>query len=203
MWKFILWHATRRPWDHSIDDPFPLVVFSDLTRLPPSDFGRLTARLLSHCFSDRSIDCRLNNDKTRPSDHAVVARLSPPSAAAWPLARLLLPGICSVVCLPVGRPSTPTLAWQLQRLSPSPAPLRPSPALSASTACSPVPGRFSDFRRDAARSIVRVDVTISRRRQRRRRKHVLSYENGGCQFAGPYLYEVCSWVPSTKCHGWN
>ena len=65
--------------------------------------------------------CRLN-DKTRPTDRAVVSCLLPPSAAAWPLARLLLPSICSVVCLPVGRPFTRTLAWQLQRLSPSAAP---------------------------------------------------------------------------------
>ena len=39
------------------------------------------------------------------------------------LARLLLPSICSVVCLPVGRPSIHTLAWQFQSLSPPPPPV--------------------------------------------------------------------------------
>ena len=68
------------------------------------------------------------------------------------LARLLLPNICSVVCLPVGRPSTRTLAWQLQHLSPSAAPSagRPRCPRLLSTARSPVPGRFSDSPRDAA-----------------------------------------------------
>ena len=34
----------------------------------------------------------------------------------------ILPGICSIVCLPVGRPSSRTLAWRLQPLSPPAAP---------------------------------------------------------------------------------
>ena len=46
IWKFILWHATKRSWDRSVDGPFPPAVFSDLTRLPPSVFGRPTIRLL-------------------------------------------------------------------------------------------------------------------------------------------------------------
>ena len=73
-------------------------------------------------------------------------------AAAWPLARLLLSGICSVVCLLIGRPSTHTLAWQLQHLSPSAAPSagRPRCLHLLSTARSPVSGLFSDSRRDAA-----------------------------------------------------
>ena len=64
-----------------------------------------------------SSDCRLNNDKTCRSDRAVVTRLSPSivtrlspsSVTAWSLARLLLPGRCSVVCLPVSSLSTRTL----------------------------------------------------------------------------------------------
>ena len=79
--------------------------------------------------------------QTRPSDRAVVARLSPPNAAAWPLACLLLPGICSVVCLPVGRPSACKLAWQLQRFH-RPPPLCRSPTLSASPIIHPSPVRW-------------------------------------------------------------
>ena len=59
----------------------------------------------SYCPIIVSLFCSLNNDKTCPSDCTVIARLSPPSAVAWQLARLLLPERCSVVCLPVGRPS--------------------------------------------------------------------------------------------------
>ena len=99
----------------------------------------------------------------RPSDRAVVAHFSPPSTAAWRLAHLPLPGICSVVCLPFGRPSTRMLAWQLQPLSPptTPSASRPRCPRLPSTARSPVPGRFSDFRRDTAASIVRCSHDLA------------------------------------------
>ena len=67
------------------------------------------------------------------------------------------------------------------------------------------PVRRSFLRFLSRRSCDRLSVvpTVSRRRQRWPRKHVLSYENGELQFAGPYVYKVCSSVPSTKCHGRN
>ena len=92
-------------------------------------------------------DCHRNNDKTRPSDarSSHVCR----TFVAIQRGRLttchLLPGICTVVCRPVGSLSTRTLAWQSQRLSPSAAPSAGHPRCPRlpSTARSPVPGQTS------------------------------------------------------------
>ena len=66
IWRFILWHATKRPWDSSIDGPFSLIVFSDLTRLPPSDFDVLPPDYCLTVLPTVPSDCRLNK-KTRPT----------------------------------------------------------------------------------------------------------------------------------------
>ena len=177
--------------------------FSDLTKLPPSDFGR---PIPDYCLTVLPIvpsDCCLNNDRTRPSDHAVIARLSPPSATAWPLARLLLSGICSIVCR---RPSVhPCTCLALAVLVAVRRPLHQSPVLSASPVDRPFTGTWSLLRFSPRRSCDRLFIvpTVSRQHQRQPSRHVLSYENGGCQFTEPYLYEICSSVPSTKCHGRN
>ena len=170
----------KRPWDSSIDGPFPLAVFSDLTRLLPSVFGHPTARLLSHCFTV----CR---HPARPPDH-LPDSYYPAYAALFafqldvrPLVRW--PRSCSAC----RRPPLPPPVARSVRVSP------------------PFVGTRSLLSFQPRRSCDRLSVvsTVWRRRQRWPRKHVLSYENGGCQFAGPYLYKVCSWVPSTKCHGRN
>ena len=117
---------------------------------------------------------------------------------------LLLPGICSIVCLPISRPSTRTLAWQLQPLSPLAGPFagRPRSLRLPSTARSSVPGRFSDSHRDAAaidcplfpRS--RVDVSGGHVSTCCLMKMVpASSLDSICM--------VCSSIPSTKCHGRN
>ena len=109
----------------------------------------------------------------RPPDHLPVsyypayAALSAFPSAVRPPVRS--PGSCSVVAL--------------RRT------LRRSPAQSAS----PVDRPFADTR-SLLRFLPRcscdrlfVISIVSRRLQRRPRTHLLSYENGGCQFAGPYL----------------
>ena len=140
---------------------------------------------------------------TRPSNRAVVPRLSPPSAAAWSLARLLLPGRCSMLFRWPSVRSCARLA--VAALVAVRRPLRRSPALSASPVDRPFFGTRSLLRFPPRCSCDRLSIvsTVSRRHQRWPPKHVLFYENGGCQFSGPYPYEVCSLGPSTKCHGRN
>ena len=136
IWKFILWHATKHPWDSSIDGPFPPAVVLRSNQaatvclrlsavLPPG--YRLTV------LPTAPSDCRPNNDKTRPSDRAVIARLSLLSAVAWSLARLYLAeaelsASPSAVRPPVCSPG-----------SCSTCPIRRSPTLSASPIDRPSP----------------------------------------------------------------
>ena len=94
-------------------------MFSDPTRLPPSVFVRPTT---GYRLTVLPTICRLNNDKTRPSDRAVVACLSPDHLLiSYYLADAALsassssirppvcsPGSCSAVCRPsTGRPRCP------------------------------------------------------------------------------------------------
>ena len=78
-----------------------------------------------------------------------------------------------------------------------PPPLRRSPAPPVGSR--PPVGRYqvtrSLLRFSPRHSCDRLSVvpTVSRRRHRRPPKHVLSYENGDCQFAGPYSYGLLIW----------
>ena len=159
----------------------------------PSVFGRSTARLPLTVLPTAPSDCHLHNDETRLSVRPCGRR----TFVAWPLARLLLPGRCSIVCLPVGRPSSVCSSGSCSAVH-HPSAGRPRCPYLPSTAHRPFAGTRSFFRFPPRCSCYRLSVvpTVSHWCQQRTPKHVLSYENGGCEFAERFPYEVCSSGPS-------